>query len=388
MRINYSDESNYNKACVRLIFLTWLCIALIALAETFTVFIDAHYLGNTVLAGNFKSFVFMPATINVLVMAIVHIVSYILLKHKFYIGQACIYIVGLTVICVVMARLNQSVNISLLFFIIPIMLALLYLDIRILVFSLVSSLAAMGLHTMYLLRNTNRELNETFLPVNIETSIVIIAIAFVIGFMVIKRVESLHTAATEALQKGQEDMLTGYLNHSGFYDDLDEVFKNVSREKGEFCLSLIDIDNFTLINEEYGYSVGDEIIEIMVDCINKSLVNTAKAYRYGGEEFVIICRGHQEIVINMVDSMIREFKNKTEMITGVLVTASAGICEYDPHHFKGKRDIFAALDEALYAAKRMGKDQYCVWNEALVRDSYVSSGKILLQDEDISRVAE
>ena len=388
MRINYSDESNYNKACMRLIFVTWLCIALIAAAETVTIFVDAQYLGSNVLMGNFKAFVFMPAAINILVMAAVHLLSFILLKRKFYITQACIYIIGLTIICLVMARTNQDTNISLLFFIVPVFLALVYLDIRVLVFSLVLSMTAVGLHTVYLLRSTNRELYETFLPVNIETSIVIIAIAFVVGIMIIKRAESLHDAATEVSQKEQEDVLTGYLNHAGFYDDLDETFKNAGREKGDFCLALIDIDNFTVINDEYGHSIGDEIIEIMVDCINKSLVNTAKAYRYGGEEFVIICKGHQEIVINMVDSIIREFKNKTELVTGVLVTASAGICEYDPRHFKGKRDIFAALDEALYVSKRLGKDQYSVWNEALVRDSYISTGKILLPEEDIRRVAD
>lgn len=382
MKLNNTAEPNYSKFCLRLLITTWIFIIVVLAADSLTVFFEAKFYSQSLFKASFKSYVLIPGAFNLVAMTVVHIASTLLLKRQKYISQAVVYLLGITFICFILARSNQDLSLNLIFFALPIVISIFYFDIKVLTFGFAFTLVGFAIHVMLLINATDKKLNETLLPVNIEATFVIMIIIFVICFQIIKRHEELSEVAEQAEEKQQKDHLTGYLNHSGFYKDLDEVYKNSSREKGEFCLALIDIDNFTVINDEYGHGLGDEVIEVMVDCINKSLVNTASVYRYGGEEFVIICKSQHEIVINMIDSIIREFRNKTEMKIGILVTASAGICEYDPRHFKGKRDMFAAVDEALYAAKRLGKNQYALWNEALVRDSFVSTGKLVANHEN------
>ena len=381
MKLNHTDEINYTKSCIKLLVMTWICIGVILLADTLTIFIDAKYLSTTIFFTGFRSYVLIPGILNIASMAIVHVLSYFLLKKKNYKSQACLYIVGITFICYILARCNSEVNINIIFFIIPIVLSMFYLEKKLLTFSLVTSMIAFTAYTFQVRSEIGMDMTHAMQPIDIEITLVLTAIVFVMGLMIIERAESLHKAAEEANTRRNQDMLTGYLNHSGFYNDLDETFKNADK-KGDFALALIDIDNFTLINEEYGRGFGDEVIETMVSSINKSLVNSSKAYRYGGEEFVIMCNGSQDIVINMVDSILRDFRNKTEMKLDVAITASAGICEYDPKKFRGKRDIFAAMDEALYAAKRLGKNQYGVWDETIVRDSFAAN----IKEEDIEHV--
>ncbi len=374
MKVNHTDDINYNRSCYRLLILTWICIVVVLFSDTLTVFIDAQFLSNTIFSSAFVTYVILPGFLNVLVMAVVNALSYFFLRKKMYVAQACLYIVGITIICYIMARNNLDVSLNMMFFIVPIVLSMFYLDKRLLLFSFIISSIAFAIHLLLMLNKTDSGLVYAMLPINIEISIVIMVIVLVAGMVIIDRSETMLKKAEESAIKKDEDILTGYLNHSGFYNDLDQTFMKFGKEKGEFSLALLDIDNFTHINEEYSYKFGDKVLETIVSSINKSLVNTATAYRYGGEEFVIICKGPEEIVINMVDSILRDFKNKTEMKLDVAVTASAGICGYDPKMFRGKRDLFAALDEALYAAKRLGKNQYVVWNEAVVRDSFASVG--------------
>lgn len=390
MNLKFTDEADYNKFSIKMLMVTWLFIGIIIVVGILTVIIDANLLSTSLFIVGFKNNILLPGLLNVVIMAVIHLLSLRLLKSKMYAVQAFLYMFGLVSICFVLARTNQELNINLIFFIIPIVISFVYFDRKVLLSGLIFSSVALSVHIILMITGDKQMTNNSLFPTNIEAAFVMMIAIYIIGLTVINRQERLLETVQKANEKTQEDKMTGFLNHSGFYDDLDMTFKNAEREKGDFCLAIIDIDNFTIVNNEYGYGLGDEVIEIMGNCINKSIVNTAKAYRYGGEEFVIICKGTQEIVINMVDSILRDFKNKTEMKLELVVTASAGICEYDPVHFTGKRDIFAALDEALYAAKRLGKNQYAVWNDALVRDSFVSTGKLVFREdaEEIKKIAD
>lgn len=376
MKLKHTDDTEYKSSSTKLLLLTWICVIVVLLSDTVTVFIDARFLGNTVFSTAFKTYILAPGLINILIMAVVHILSYFLIRKKRFGAQACVYITGVTLICFVLARSNADMSIAMIFFIIPIVLSLFYLDKKLLVYSLCVSMITFAIHSILIINEKASISNHAMLPINVEVVLVLTVIIFIAGMLIISRSDSLLKKLEESTTKKNEDSLTGYLNHSGFYEDLDVTFKNAVTDESEFSLAIIDIDNFSVINEEYGHEFGDEVIGVMVDSINRSLVNTAKAYRYGGEEFAMICNGHEEIMINMVDSILRDFRNKTEMKLDVVVTASAGICGYVPKLFKGKRDIFAALDEALYAAKRRGKNQFVVWNETVTIDSYAESANI------------
>lgn len=377
MKLSRAYDPNYIKSCMNLLYITWACIAFVTIADTATVIMESKFMSVVGIATGFRTFVLVPGIINIITMGIVHSLSHYFLKSEKFMAQAILYITGATIMCFVLAQSNQETVIILVLFTIPILLGMLYLDIRVQIFSLVINLIAFSIHIFILFSFQDEMVGNKLFSSNVETAVVLMLVVFGLSIVVIRRYERINGYTEEKIRKSHEDAFSGFPNHSGFYDDLDVVFKDAEREAGEFSLGLIDIDNFTSLNEEHDFDFGNKVLEIMVDSINKSLVNTAKAYRYSGEEFALICIGQQDIMINMVDSILRDFKKKTELKLGKKITASAGVCEYDPEQFRGKSDVFAAVSEALYASKRLGKDRSAVWNEALVRDSFVRAGSLV-----------
>lgn len=377
MNLNKTDDSNYYKSCMALLHITWACIGLVIIADTVTIIIEATYLSTALFFTGFKSYVLLPGIINIIIMSIVHLLSRILLWSNRFVTQAILYVAGVTCICFVLAQANQDLVIMFVMFSVPILLAMLYMDVRIQVISLIFCLLGFGLHNLLLFRNDQNMTSDKLFSSNVEIALVTMVIVFTLSIVVIKRNDRLTSQIRDEIEKNKKDETSGYPNHIVFYEDLDEVFESGEKNNENFCLGLIDVDSFMLLNNKYGHSFGEEVINILVDSINKSLVNTADVYRYGGEEFAIICSAEEDIMINMVGTILGEFKKKTEMKLDVKVTASAGICEYNPKQFSSARDVFAAVGEALYAAKRLGKDQYAIWNDALVRNSYVGSGELV-----------
>lgn len=395
MKLNKAYDPNYTKSCMTLLHVTWACIALVMIADTVAVIIEAQFMSAALFSTGFKLFVLYPGVINILTMAIVHVLSVYLLKKNKFVFQAHIYLLGVTIICFVLAQSNQEMVMVFVFFIIPVVLAMFYLDTRIQISSLIFSLVGFVAHILLVFNKDGAIVEDNLFSSNVETSLVIMMIVFALSIVIIKRHEILHQNTQKEVEKSNIDELSGLPNYVVFYEDLEEVLTDAEENEDKFSLGLIDLDNFMLLNNKYKHDFGNEALKIMVDCINKSLVNTAKAYRYGEEEFVIICNDQELIMINMVDSILREFKRKTEMKLDVKVTASAGICEYEQGQFSGKRDVFAAVGEALYAAKRLGKDQYTVWNNVLVRNSFISSGELVPEhivdeviEESIEKVIE
>lgn len=383
MKLNKTYDPNYTKSCMTMLYVTWTCIVMVTLADTITVLIEAKFISPALFTTGFRSFVLIPGTLNILTMAIIHGVSILLLRSERYVAQSVIYLAGVTIICFILAQSNYEMVIAFVLFSVPVLVGMFYLDTKIQITALVFGLVGFCSHLLILFSRDDAIIGDKLFSPNVETSLIIMAVVFALSIIIIRRYEYLHKHIKEEIERKHEDAFSGFPNHSGFYDDLDMVFKDADKIVGQFSLGLIDIDNFTYINEKYNHAFGDQILEIMVESINKSIVNTSKAYRYGGEEFAIICNAPQEVMLNMVDSILREFKNRTELKLGVKVTASAGVCEYDPDQFSGKRDVFAAVGEALYVAKRLGKDQSAVWNEALVRNSFVSAGDLATMESII-----
>ncbi len=159
------------------------------------------------------------------------------------------------------------------------------------------------------------------------------------------------------------DGLTGLYNHKFFHELLDAEISRSDRYKYSFSLIMIDIDDFKIINDNYGHQSGDNILKEIASILKALVRKTDPAVRYGGEEFAIIlsqtAREHgrvfaDRIVKGIATSKLKDFSHNET------VTVSVGLAGY-PDDARTHESLIKRADEALYRAKKMGKNTLCVY---------------------------
>lgn len=151
------------------------------------------------------------------------------------------------------------------------------------------------------------------------------------------------------------DALTGLWNRRQF--DLD--CQSLSDGDG---LLMIDIDHFKQVNDTYGHATGDRVLQAVATCIQGTLRQADRAYRYGGEEFAVMLPGAGRTELLVVAERIREDvqRNAPSGMPGVTVSIGGGL--FDGGH--PERHVRQA-DEALYAAKHSGRNRVCVAGDGM-----------------------
>ena len=123
---------------------------------------------------------------------------------------------------------------------------------------------------------------------------------------------------------------------------------------------LFDLDNFKHINDYCGHALGDKVLTAVSDAIRNRISAKDLAFRWGGEEFLIVCKGGQNTAF-LEAERIRADVEKTVIQNGnqaIRITLTAGIAVYQ----KGMSyiDLFRIADEKLYRGKRNGKNQIII----------------------------
>jgi len=181
-----------------------------------------------------------------------------------------------------------------------------------------------------------------------------------------KPVEARHllsTVKTRVLRARQlqnliaRDSLTGLLNHTHILEALQE---NLNRNDGTpVTFVMIDIDHFKNINDQHGHPVGDEVIKNLALFLTQSLRKSDPIGRYGGEEFAVVLRDANQDQATMVMEQLRQ--NFTKLIHAnnreLQVTFSCGLAQWQGDNLS---DLVERADQALYQAKRAGRNQVCV----------------------------
>lgn len=167
------------------------------------------------------------------------------------------------------------------------------------------------------------------------------------------------------------DGLTGLYNHSFFYNLLDSEVSRAIRYKHSFSLLMIDIDDFKKFNDTYGHQTGDNILKTLASLFKSLVRKTDPAARYGGEEFaIILTETTKEQGIFFGNRIVNgAAASKIEGVPqGVTITISAGLAGF-PEDANTLECIIKKADDALYQAKKMGKNTLCVHgNKGPVRE--------------------
>jgi diguanylate cyclase (GGDEF)-like protein len=160
------------------------------------------------------------------------------------------------------------------------------------------------------------------------------------------------------------DALTPAFNHRYFQEALAKEIHRHSRTGHEFALAMIDIDNFKRINDTFGHPIGDEILKGLVDELLKNARDTDVVARYGGEEFAIIFPDTPAPSARDAANRFRELIERRDFPQSQLgrnlhITVSVGVASY-PLDGVTSADLISRADEALYFAKKHGKNQVSV----------------------------
>jgi diguanylate cyclase (GGDEF)-like protein len=160
------------------------------------------------------------------------------------------------------------------------------------------------------------------------------------------------------------DPLTACLNRRGLDQVLNQAVSSASRVGGEVALLAIDIDYFKTINDTFGHLAGDAVLRELAELLAQSSRGGDVVARVGGEEFVVLLPGADietaGVVAERVLKTVRAHSFRT--VRGhQQITVSIGIaCEHvRDDHVAGS--LRARADEALYVAKRLGRNRVVMW---------------------------
>ncbi|WP_417535686.1 PAS domain S-box protein [Methylophaga sp.] len=190
----------------------------------------------------------------------------------------------------------------------------------------------------------------------------------VIGGSIIARNITHDIAAQQLIWKqANYDNLTGLANRDLFLKSLSHEMEMVqdSISRDNLVLLFLDLDNFKDFNDNYGHDFGDEVLRHAADVLTKTCRNADLIARYAGDEFIILLSGEfpKKDLKRFVDRLISKL-NVPYPINGMdcRLSASIGIVQY-PSDALTASDLLKKADQAMYAAKAAGRNQYCYYED-------------------------
>lgn len=167
------------------------------------------------------------------------------------------------------------------------------------------------------------------------------------------------------------DELTGVNNRRSLVEFMEQEFKVAMRYRVPLSVVMFDIDDFKQINDTFGHSVGDQVLQSLTQVVRAKLRSADVIGRYGGDEFVILCphTSAQEAlpIADRIHASSASIRVETDK--GLLtITISIGIAQTThssvpiPSKFDTLENLLRCADQALYAAKKNGKNRTVIFD--------------------------
>ena len=170
-------------------------------------------------------------------------------------------------------------------------------------------------------------------------------------------------------QKSRIDELTGLFNRRYFEERLKEELSRHSRYGDVFSIFMLDLDNFKAYNDVYGHPAGDILLGQIGKITKSSVRNVDQAFRYGGDEFVVILPQTVRDAAYVVAERVRRQIAEEMARRAIAVTCSIGLASY-PEDGMLSGELVDVADTALYHAKRTGGNRIFLSSKILPKPPY------------------
>ena len=183
--------------------------------------------------------------------------------------------------------------------------------------------------------------------------------------LVLERTRDLTLSYKKLEELSNIDNLTGLYSYKFFYDYLTDI---IAKEK-PFVFLYIDINRFKFINDSYGHTIGDNVLQTIANRIKNICPDNGTLFRIGGDEFVLIVNGFisTEYAAAISEDILKLFNEPLVIEPYTLkINASIGISLY-PSDTLDKEELIRYADIAKYAAKNsINKNYYCFFNKSML----------------------
>jgi len=164
------------------------------------------------------------------------------------------------------------------------------------------------------------------------------------------------------------DSLTGLFNRHFMQISLERELAQASRRKQKLAVFMLDLDHFKLFNDDHGHAAGDAALRAIAEIFKSSIRTEDIACRYGGEEFTILLQDvTPKVALDRAESIRQAVANlrvslDKETFEGFSI--SIGVALY-PDHGEAPDQLLRNADQALYQAKRQGRNQVAYFEESV-----------------------
>ena len=159
----------------------------------------------------------------------------------------------------------------------------------------------------------------------------------------------------------RRDALTGLLNRRGFEELFEVELERALRSGESLTLIVGDLDWFKEVNDRYGHQAGDRVLERVAQIVNIAKRRIDTAARIGGEEIAVLAPNTDQHAAYILAERLRREVRDTFANEPFDLTISLGLANF-PQHGTGADDLVRAADQALYAAKELGRDRSVVYS--------------------------
>jgi diguanylate cyclase (GGDEF)-like protein len=168
--------------------------------------------------------------------------------------------------------------------------------------------------------------------------------------------QTLRHARDTAIKAAETDFLTGLYNRRRMMAELDECMERLGDAGGQLSIALVDLDYFKAINDAHGHAVGDKILCHFSNRAKATVRKADSVGRVGGEEFLIILPSAGDEAVRIVDRLCgRIARSKPLRGVDLRYTISGGVASW--RRGDSADSLYHRADEALYAAKRSGRNR-------------------------------
>lgn len=181
------------------------------------------------------------------------------------------------------------------------------------------------------------------------------------------RYAELYTATSELTEIANNDQLTGLPNRRLLEDRMAQALKAAKRSRDIVAVLFLDLDFFKAVNDTHGHPVGDQLLKFVAARLTQLLRTEDTVARVGGDEFVILLPDlpNELQAIATAEKVVSALVNPFQVAGHTLkIGVSVGIALY-PEHDSNEKNLIKMADNAMYAAKRQGRNCYVLYRDKL-----------------------